>query len=35
MKLYSYPRCSTCLKAIAWLTARHLAAETLDKHPKP
>ena len=30
MKLYSYPRCSTCRKAIAWLTARRLAAETLD-----
>ncbi|PHX68566.1 MAG: ArsC family transcriptional regulator [Cyanobium sp. Baikal-G2] len=30
MKLYSYPRCSTCRKAIAWLTVRHLAAETLD-----
>jgi arsenate reductase (glutaredoxin) len=30
MKLYSYSSCSTCRKAIAWLTARHLAAETLD-----
>ena len=25
MKLYSYPRCSTCRKAIAWLQARGLA----------
>ena len=35
MKLYSYPRCSTCLKAIAWLTARRLAAETLDITEQP
>ena len=35
MKIYSYPRCSTCRKAIAWLTARHLAAETLDITEQP
>ena len=35
MKLYSYPRCSTCRKAIAWLTARHLVAETLDITEQP
>ena len=35
MKLYSYPRCSTCRKAIAWLTARHLVAETLDITQQP
>ena len=35
MKLYSYSRCSTCRKAIAWLTARHLAAETLDITEQP
>ena len=35
MKLYSYPRCSTCRKAIAWLTARHQAAETLDITEQP
>jgi arsenate reductase (glutaredoxin) len=35
MKLYSYSSCSTCRKAIAWLTARHLAAETLDITEQP
>ncbi|MDA0717469.1 MAG: Spx/MgsR family RNA polymerase-binding regulatory protein [Cyanobacteria bacterium] len=35
MKLYSYPRCSTCRKAIAWLTARNLVAETLDITEQP
>jgi arsenate reductase len=25
LKLYSYPRCSTCRKAIAWLQSRGLA----------
>ncbi|MEX0589224.1 MAG: Spx/MgsR family RNA polymerase-binding regulatory protein [Cyanobium sp.] len=35
MKLYSYPRCSTCLKAIAWLSARQLAPETVDITQQP
>lgn len=35
MKLYSFPRCSTCRKAIAWLTARHLATQTLDITEQP
>ena len=35
MKLYSFPRCSTCRKAIAWLGAHQLAVELLDitEHP--
>lgn len=35
MKLYSFPRCSTCRKAIAWLSARQLAAEMLDITEQP
>ena len=35
MKLYSFPRCSTCRKAIAWLSARQLAAEMLDISEQP
>jgi arsenate reductase len=35
MKLYSYPRCSTCRKAIAWLSARNFAAEMLDITEQP
>ena len=31
MKLYSYPRCSTCRKAIAWLQSRgHRPAESRE-----
>ncbi|MCP9887735.1 Spx/MgsR family RNA polymerase-binding regulatory protein [Cyanobium sp. ATX 6A2] len=30
MKLYSYSRCSTCRKAIAWLQAHHLAVDPID-----
>ena len=35
MKLYSYPRCSTCRKAIAWLSARNFAAEMFDITEQP
>ena len=30
MKLYSYPRCSTCRKAVGWLQAHGLALEPID-----
>lgn len=30
MKLYSYPRCSTCRKAVSWLQAHGLALEPID-----
>ena len=30
MKLYSYPRCATCRKAIAWLQAHQLGVELID-----
>ncbi len=35
MKLYSYPRCSTCRKAIAWLEERGIRVEPIDitTHP--
>ncbi|MEB3332821.1 MAG: Spx/MgsR family RNA polymerase-binding regulatory protein [Synechococcaceae cyanobacterium] len=29
-RLYSYPACSTCRKAIAWLKERGIAAELFD-----
>ena len=35
LKLYSYPRCSTCRKAIAWLAARQLQPEILDITEQP
>jgi arsenate reductase len=35
MKLYSYPRCSTCRKAIAWLDSRQLAPEVIDITQQP
>ncbi len=35
MKLYSYPRCSTCRKAIAWLSARQLSVEPIDITAQP
>lgn len=30
MKLYSYPQCSTCRKAIAWLKERGIVVTPLD-----
>lgn len=30
MKLYSYPRCSTCRRAIAWLQANGLEVAPID-----
>lgn len=30
MKLYSYSRCSTCRRAIAWLQGHELPAEQID-----
>jgi arsenate reductase len=30
VKLYSYPRCGTCRKALAWLEAHGLAIEPID-----
>ncbi|MFO8236757.1 MAG: arsenate reductase family protein [Prochlorococcaceae cyanobacterium] len=30
MKLYSYPRCSTCRKATAWLQAHGLDVQPID-----
>ena len=30
MKLYSYPRCSTCRKALAWLQGHGLGVEPID-----
>jgi arsenate reductase len=30
VKLYSYPRCSTCRKAIAWLQTHQLGVELID-----
>jgi arsenate reductase (glutaredoxin) len=30
VKLYSYPRCSTCRKAVGWLEAHGLAVEPID-----
>jgi arsenate reductase len=35
VKLYSYPRCSTCRKAIAWLQERGITVEPIDitSHP--
>ena len=35
MKLYSYPRCSTCRKAIAWLGTRQLDVEVIDITAQP
>ncbi len=35
MKLYSYPSCSTCRKAIAWLGSRQLVAEVIDITQQP
>ncbi len=35
LKLYSYSRCSTCRKAIAWLSARQLQPEILDITEQP
>lgn len=35
LKLYSYARCSTCRKAIAWLAARQLQPEILDITVQP
>ncbi|MBM5813344.1 MAG: Spx/MgsR family RNA polymerase-binding regulatory protein [Cyanobacteria bacterium M_DeepCast_100m_m1_067] len=35
LKLYSYSRCSTCRKAIAWLAARELQPEILDITEQP
>ena len=35
MRLYSYSRCGTCRKAIAWLEAHHLAVEPLDITEQP
>lgn len=35
MKLYSYSRCSTCRKAIAWLAARQVQPEILDITEQP
>ena len=35
MKLYSYPSCSTCRKAIAWLGTRQLAVEVIDITVQP
>ncbi|MEX1323569.1 MAG: Spx/MgsR family RNA polymerase-binding regulatory protein [Synechococcaceae cyanobacterium] len=35
MKLYSYPRCGTCRKAVAWLDAHHLAVQTIDITEQP
>lgn len=32
MKLYSYPRCSTCRKAIAWLQSRDLRPAAPREH---
>lgn len=30
MKLYSYPRCGTCRKALAWLRSHGLSVEPID-----
>jgi arsenate reductase len=30
LKLYSYPRCGTCRKALAWLRSHELSAEPID-----
>lgn len=35
MKLYSYERCGTCRKALAWLRDQGLAVETLDITRQP
>jgi arsenate reductase len=30
MKLYSYPKCSTCRKALSWLAERGIAVDPID-----
>jgi len=30
LKLYSYPRCGTCRKALSWLRSHELSAEPID-----
>ena len=35
MKLYSYPRCSTCRKAIAWLQSSATEVELIDITVQP
>jgi arsenate reductase len=35
LRLYSYPACSTCRKAIAWLRERNLATEAIDITRQP
>lgn len=35
MKLYSYPSCSTCRKALAWLAQQGLALEPIDITRQP
>jgi len=35
LRVYHYPQCSTCKKALKWLTAHDVAVELIDivKHP--
>ncbi len=35
MKLYSYPRCGTCRKALAWLQVNGLTIEPIDISQRP
>lgn len=35
MKLYSYPRCGTCRKALAWLETHGISVEPLDVTAHP
>ena len=35
MKLYSYPACSTCRKALAWLKEQGIPVQTIDITAQP
>ena len=35
LKVYQYPKCSTCRKALKWLDAKGIAYDTVDITEKP
>ena len=35
LKVYSYPRCATCRKALAWLESHDISAEVIDITVRP